>query len=289
MSFQACPWSPVITSTLTGADRELSPKPGRQSSRGGRDRGGRSVRRVERDRAEDRNGHVQAIDQVAEGVHAVTVPERCFLGHRAVEFQNHGISCLADACLEDQGKRGAVFLVNREAGDVSFGLQTDAVDSPGLMVMPADPSSPPIMPWPSSRAHVDTVELHGQRVVRAFRDALKGGGGRPDLAKQLALGDPRQPLAGSLLPLGADVDAVVELEVDHRDDGRVGHALGNHTLGFLHGVPVFGIAVADEPADLNVVEGQLRLSEIGTDGRDEAGEDFGENFPGVAALASLSP
>ncbi len=136
--------------------------------------------------------------------------------------------------------------------------------------------------------HVDALELDDQRVVRAPGDVIEGRRGRPDLAEQLALGDPGQPLAGALQSLGADVDRVVQLQVDDRDDGRIGHALGEEPLSFLDGVPALGVAGADESADLDEVERQLRLAEIGPDRRDEVGEDVGIFLRGLAAGVALA-
>ena len=48
-----------------------------------------------------------------------------------------------------------------------------------------------------------------------------------------------------------------------RDDGRVRHPLGEPPLGVLHGVPALRVAGADEPADLDEVERQLGLAEVG--------------------------
>ena len=64
---------------------------------------------------------------------------------------------------------------------------------------------------------------------------------------------------------------VVEFQVDDRDDGRVGHPLRQQPLGLLDGVPALGVAAADEPADLDEVERQLGLAEVGPDGGDEVG------------------
>ncbi len=47
----------------------------------------------------------------------------------------------------------------------------------------------------------------------------------------------------------------------------LGTRSGSQPLGFLDGVPALGIAGADEPADLDVVEWQLGLAEVGADGR----------------------
>ena len=87
--------------------------------------------------------------------------------------------------------------------------------------------------------NLSTSVLFGPR-----RHAVERRRGRPELAEQLAQRDPGQPLAGPLQALGSDVDAVVELEIDHRDDGRVGHALGKRALGVLNGVPALGIGPA---------------------------------------------
>ena len=68
-----------------------------------------------------------------------------------------------------------------------------------------------------------------------------------------------------------------------------GHPLGEPPLGVLHGVPALGVAAGDEPADLDEVERQLGLVEVGADGRDEVGEDLGVDLRGLRRIASLSP
>ena len=177
-----------------------------------------------------------------------------------------------------------------------LGFEPDAAGFSRARAM-CRPSIIPPIPCPrriaavrrSRRAHVDPFELDGQRVVRALGDAVEGRGGRSDLAEQLALGDPGQPLAGPFQALRADVDAVVQLEVDHRDDGRVGHAVDEHALGVLHGVPALGIGAADKPADLDVVEWQLGLAEIGADRRDEVARRPWGRPSQAPPMASLSP
>src|SRR5262249_22007891 len=128
--------------------------------------------------------------------------------------------------------------------------------------------------------------------VRSFHDGIEHWRGRLRLAVQFPERDLRQPLAGSLQSLGADVDGVVEFQVDHRNDGRVGNLLGDEPLRLPHGGPTGGIVpdprVTNDPADLHEVEGQVGLAEVLAHGGNEGPEDLRVDLgslPGGLSLA----
>src|SRR5262249_55929469 len=97
-----------------------------------------------------------------------------------------------------------------------------------------------------------------------------------------------QALAGPFQPLSAHVNPVVELEIDHRDDGRVGHALGKRALGVLNGVPPLGVESRDEPADLDEIERKFGLAEIGANRRDEIAEHSRIRLPSFALAERIA-
>ena len=86
------------------------------------------------------------------------------------------------------------------------------------------------------------------------------------------------------------MNTVVELPVDHRDDGCIRYAIHEHALSVLNGVPAFGVGAVDKPADLHVVEGKLGLAEVGANRGDEVAEHSGIRFraaPHGIALALI--
>src|SRR5262249_44593876 len=107
-----------------------------------------------------------------------------------------------------------------------------------------------------SSLHVDALELDDQCLVGAPFYLVKIGRRRSRVAVEFAQRDERQPLAGALEALRADVNGIVELEINRRDNGRVRDSLRNAPLDFLHTVPVFarGIVQSGETADLDKVE-----------------------------------
>ena len=132
-----CRGLPIMT-VISRDDQELhrgwgGPGPsGRLGTRGRRRRGGQCrdhFRRldlgdvIKRDRPENRNGHVETDHQVAVGVVTVSIPEESFLGDAAGQLEDHRVMSRAQAGLEHQGKERAVFLVDRETGDVPLGLR----------------------------------------------------------------------------------------------------------------------------------------------------------------------
>ena len=136
--------------------------------------------------------------------------------------------------------------------------------------------------------HVDPLELDEQGVVRAAGDPVERRRGGADLAEELALGDPRQPLAGPLQALGADVDQ------RRRAPGRSPRRrpCWARARAAAAGRPgrrssPWDRCRDDEPADLDVVERQLGLAEVGADRGDEVGEDAGDrpSRPRAAGVA----
>ena len=82
----------------------------------------------------------------------------------------------------------------------------------------------------------------------------------------------------ALQALGADVDIVVEFEINRRDDRRVRDLLGNPPLDLLDGVPVFaGRLVQDrEPSELHQVKGQVGLVQVVAARGDERRKNLGD-------------
>ncbi len=102
-------------------------------------------------------------------------------------------------------------------------------------------------------------------------------GGRPaDLPEELALGDPSQTAAEPLQARRADMDQVVELEVDRGDHRRVGDLVGDYPLGVADDVPTLRVDARNEPADLDVIERQVGLTQIGADRGNELSELLGK-------------
>ena len=81
---------------------------------------------VERDRAEDRNGHVEAVDQVADRGRSRSRTRGTLPGTAPFSFRTTVSRALPTAASKINGYGRAVFLADREAGDVSLGLQADA-------------------------------------------------------------------------------------------------------------------------------------------------------------------
>ena len=77
--------------------------------------------------------------------------------------------------------------------------------------------------------------------------------------------------------LGADVDAVIETEIDGGNHADFGDAGFEFALGFLDHVPFGLILVVHVAADLDVVEGQIGLEEILAEGGNQLLEFFGES------------
>jgi len=89
---------------------------------------------------------------------------------------------------------------------------------------------PPIIGWPAilggpARPLLTPLNLTANVLCGPLETRSKVGVGRSNLTKQLALCNPGEPLAGPLQALRADVNAVVQLKVDHRNDSRVGNAV----------------------------------------------------------------
>ena len=110
-------------------------------------------------------------------------------------------------------------------------------------------------------------------------DVVEGRSGRANLPEQLALGDPGQPLAGPLQPVRADVDQVVQLEVDHRDDRRIGNAIHDQRAGRLARRSSPGDQTRSRTGRSGRSKTAARAGRNRTDRRDEVGKDLGIDLP----------
>src|SRR5208337_3330468 len=118
-------------------------------------------------------------------------------------------------------------------------------------------------------------------------DPVKGRSGRANLPEELALGDPGQARPYALQAVSAHVNRVVQFEIDDRNHGGIGHALGQAPLDLLDGVPALGVLAFDEPADLHVVKRQVRLIQVGSYRGDEVGEGAMIDLRGIATGIAL--
>ena len=156
------------------------------------------------------------------------------LGDRPGELQDHGVLRLADAGLEDQGDRACRLpcgsRTRRCAARASARARSTRPGSercrrPSAIVpcpsraachampIPMPPMSMPPMPippvpcGPAEARMLTPLNLTTSVLFGPAGHAVERRRGRADLAEQLALGDPRQPLAGAFQALSADVDA----------------------------------------------------------------------------------
>ena len=104
-------------------------------------------------------------------------------------------------------------------------VRSSDLEHPDELRIDLDPG--PGIEWPDvRRVALEVREIPNgvqQRVLDQVGDPALG----LEVRSQLALGDPRQPVSCPLQSLRADVNRVVELQVDDRDDGRIWHPFGD--------------------------------------------------------------
>ncbi len=89
---------------------------------------------------------------------------------------------------------------------------------------------------------------------------------------EIVTGAAGQTHAETLQILSADVDAVVEGEVDGGDHAGVGDIRFRKTLGFLDLVPLSDVGRTHVAADLDIVEGEIGVAKVAPDSRDKLHE-----------------
>ncbi len=220
------------------------------------------------ERTEGRGAHVEFVIEVGVGVAAGGVMHGGAGGEGAADGEENGVAIAGiDLRAEDGGDGFAIGGVDGEAAETALGDQfpiyfgeENADDSAFEFGVGG------------ARAALIRTELFEFR-VHVVGDEIGQAEGE------------------TLVILRADVDAVVEAEIDGGDHADFGDAGFEFALGFLDHVPFGLIGVADVAADLDVVEGQVGLEEVLTEGGDQFFKLFGEGSDdlGVGVGFALIP
>lgn len=128
----------------------------------------------------------------------------------------------------------------------------------------------------SGEAAVDAVEADGDDAAAVESADGMGSGFEGAAAAEgrikIVAGAAGQAHAEAFEIRGADVDAVVEGEIDGGDHTGVGDIGFRQALRFLNVVPLGDVGRTDVAADLDVVEGEIGIAEVGAEGGDELHE-----------------